>query len=83
MPEIIKNKTVVSDDWTVLRLAEGETAETVNVPQGRVIVPLKVWQAQGEALKSRAEIGVWLASDERPEELKGQLDSFKIGRAHV
>jgi hypothetical protein len=29
MPEIIKNKTVVSDDWTVLRLAEGETAETV------------------------------------------------------
>ncbi|MDR9834816.1 DUF934 domain-containing protein [Herbaspirillum huttiense] len=78
MPEIIKNKTVVSDDWTVLRLAEGETAETVTVPQGRVIVPLKVWQAQGDALKSRAEIGVWLASDERPEELKGQLDSFKV-----
>jgi hypothetical protein len=47
------------------------------VPQGRVIVPLKVWQAQGEALKARAEIGVWLASDERPEELKGQLDSFR------
>ncbi|MCP3656479.1 DUF934 domain-containing protein [Herbaspirillum sp.] len=78
MPEIIKNKTVVSDDWTVLRLAEGETAETVTVPQGRVIVPLKVWQAQGDALKSRAEIGVWLASDERPEELKGQLDNFKV-----
>ncbi|EIJ48204.1 hypothetical protein GWL_24460 [Herbaspirillum sp. GW103] len=78
MPEIIKNKTVVSDDWTVLRLAEGETAETVTVPQGRVIVPLKVWQAQGEALKSRAEIGVWLASDERPEELKGQLENFKV-----
>lgn len=78
MPEIIKNKTVVSDDWTVLRLAEGETAEAVTVPQGRVIVPLKVWQAQGEALKSRAEIGVWLASDERPEELKGQLENFKV-----
>jgi len=78
MPEIIKNKTVVSDDWIVLRLAEGETAETVAVPQGRVIVPLKVWQAQGEALKARAEIGVWLASDERPEELKGQLENFKV-----
>ncbi|BEV16421.1 DUF934 domain-containing protein [Herbaspirillum sp. DW155] len=78
MPEIIKNKTVVSDDWTVLRLAEGETAETVTVPQGRVIVPLKVWQAQGDALKARAEVGVWLASDERPEELKGQLENFKV-----
>ncbi|MBG7620545.1 DUF934 domain-containing protein [Herbaspirillum sp. AP02] len=78
MPDIIKNKTVVSDDWSVLRLAEGESAETITVPAGRVIVPLKVWQAQGEALKSRAEIGVWLASDERAEELKGQLDSFQV-----
>lgn len=78
MPEIIKNKTVVSDDWSVLRLAEGESAETITVPAGRVIVPLKVWKAQAEALKSRAEIGVWLASDERPEELKGELDSFKV-----
>ncbi|WP_299538432.1 DUF934 domain-containing protein [uncultured Herbaspirillum sp.] len=78
MPEIIKNKTVVSDDWTVLRLAEGETADTVAVPQGRVIVPLKVWQAQSDALKARTEIGVWLASDERPEELKGQLENFKV-----
>ncbi|MCI1005182.1 DUF934 domain-containing protein [Herbaspirillum sp. C7C8] len=78
MPEIIKNKTVVSDDWTVLRLAEGETADTVAVPQGRVIVPLKVWQAQSDALKARTEIGVWLASDERPEELRGQLENFKV-----
>ncbi|QNB08220.1 DUF934 domain-containing protein [Herbaspirillum frisingense] len=78
MPEIIKNKTVVSDDWSVLRLAEGESAESVTIPEGRVIVPLKVWQAQGEALKSRPEIGVWLASDERAEELKGQLESFRV-----
>ena len=78
MPEIIKNKTVVSDDWSVLRLAEGESAERVTIPEGRVIVPLKVWQAQGEALKSRPEIGVWLASDERAEELKGQLENFRV-----
>ena len=78
MPEIIKNKTVVSDDWSVLRLAEGESAESVTIPEGRVIVPLKVWQAQGEALKSRPEIGVWLASDERAEELKGQLENFRV-----
>ncbi len=78
MPEIIKNKTVVSDDWSVLRLAEGESAETVTVPAGRVIVPLTVWKAQAATLKARAEVGVWLASDERPEELKGELESFKV-----
>ena len=46
MREIIKDKQVVQDDWTVLRLQEGETADSVAVPAGKVIVPLKVWQAQ-------------------------------------
>ena len=78
MPEIIKNKTVVADDWSLLRLAEGETAETVAVPEGKVIVPLKTWQAQRDALKARADIGVWFASDERAEEIKGELAQFKV-----
>lgn len=78
MPEIIKNKAVVADDWSVLRLAEGETPEAVAVPEGRVIVPLKVWKAQADKLKARAELGVWFASDERPEELKGELEHFKV-----
>jgi uncharacterized protein (DUF934 family) len=78
MREIIKDKKVVSDDWEVLRLAEGETPESVAVPAGKVIVPLKVWQAQRAALQERAEIGVWLASDERPEELKGEVEQFAV-----
>ncbi|MBB5392099.1 MULTISPECIES: DUF934 domain-containing protein [unclassified Herbaspirillum] len=78
MPDIIKNKTVVADDWSVLRLAEGESAETVTVPEGKVIVPLKTWQAQRDTLKNRPDIGVWLASDERAEELKGELAQFKV-----
>lgn len=81
MSDIIKNKTVVSDDWSVLRLAEGETADAIAIPAGRVIVPLQVWKAQSETLKPRAaagELGVWLASDERAEELKGELDQFQV-----
>lgn len=70
---IIKDKVVVGDDWTVLRLAEGETPEGVAVPEGKIIVPLKVWQAQRAALQGRKELGVWFASDERPEELKDEL----------
>ena len=75
---IIKNKAVVSDDWIVLRLSENETPESVTVPAGKIIVPLKVWQAQRVKLQSRAELGVWLASNERPEELKGEVEKFNV-----
>lgn len=78
MREIIKDKAVVNDDWTVLRLEEGDAPDSVTIPDGKVIVPLKVWQAQGAALTSRAEIGVWIASDERPEELKGEVEKFAV-----
>jgi len=78
MNMIIKNKTIVADDWTVLRLQEQETPENVIVAAGKVIVPLKVWQAQRAALQDRKEIGVWLASDERPEELKGDIEKFSV-----
>lgn len=78
MREIIKDKAVVNDDWNLLRLAEGETPESVSVPAAKTIVPLKVWQAQRAALESRSDIGVWIASDERPEELKGEVARFPV-----
>ncbi|SDW02738.1 Uncharacterized conserved protein, DUF934 family [Nitrosomonas oligotropha] len=78
MDMIIKNKAIVADDWTVLRLQEQEKPENVIVAAGKVIVPLQVWQAQRAALQDRKEIGVWLASDERPEELKGDIEKFSV-----
>lgn len=78
MRNIIKNKAVVADDWTVLRLGEEDTPDAVAVPEGKVIVPLKVWQQQRAALENRAELGVWIASSERPEELKDDLGRFKL-----
>ena len=78
MREIIKDKVVINDDWIELRLQEGDAPDSVAIPDGKVIVPLKVWQAQGVALSSRAEIGVWIASDERPEELKGEIEKFAV-----
>jgi len=41
-------------------------------------VPLKVWQQQRAALENRAELGVWIGSSERPEELKDDLGRFKL-----
>lgn len=76
---IIKNKTLVEDDWQVLRLSEQETAENVAVPDGKVIVPLKVWLAQrNTTLKQRGDLGVWFASDERPEDLKADVQKFSV-----
>ena len=77
-PQIIKGHEVVQDDWTVLRLEEGEAAETVAVREGKVIVPLTVWLAQRETLSARPQIGVWIAPAEQPELLKGDLDKFAV-----
>jgi uncharacterized protein (DUF934 family) len=77
-PQIIKGRAVVADDWSVLRLDEGQTAADAIVPEGKVIVPLAVWQLQRETLSARAAVGVWIASDERPEVLKGELDRFAV-----
>jgi uncharacterized protein (DUF934 family) len=76
--QIIKNQTIVNDEWQLLRLAEGETPESVSVPYGKVIVPLKVWQAQSELLQSRADLGVWLNSDERAEDLQNDTGKFSV-----
>ena len=76
--QIIKNKAIVADDWTVLRLTEEQTPDSVSVADGKIIVPLKVWQAQKATLQGRPDLGVWFASDERPEALKGEVDQFSV-----
>ena len=78
MRNIIKNREVLADDWAILRLTETETADTVAVAAGKVIVPLRVWQVQRTALEARTELAVWIASDERPEALKDDLSRFKL-----
>ncbi len=76
--KIIKNKTIIEDDWQVLRLDNQETTDNVTVAAGKIIVPLEVWQTQRDTLQQRENIGVWLASDERPEALKDDLQKFAV-----
>ncbi len=75
---IIKNKAIVDDDWVVMRLGEDEQPETAATAAGKVIVPLKVWLAQRDKLQDRADLGVWIASDERPELLQDDIDKFSV-----
>lgn len=84
---IIKGQEVVEDDWLVLRLAEPVEGApkidpaTVTVPEGKMIVPQSVWLVQRELLAERAaagEIGVWVASDERPDALKDDFSKLAV-----
>lgn len=75
---IIKNRNVVADDWSVLRLNEGDSADSVSIPAGRVIVPFSVWNAQRAQLLERAEVGVWLSSDAQADVVKDDLARFSL-----
>jgi uncharacterized protein (DUF934 family) len=84
---IIKGQQVVEDDWQVLHLAEPiegapkKDPATVQVPEGKFIVPLSLWLVQRELLLARraaGEIAVWIGSDERPETIKDELDQFPL-----
>jgi uncharacterized protein (DUF934 family) len=81
-PQIIKGQgstaAVVADDWQVLRLAEGDAPESVEVPDGKIIVPSTVWLAQRDRLAARAEIGVWLGPDQLATSIQADLDKFAV-----
>ena len=79
MTRIIKNGRIVDDAWTILKLAEGETPESVAFPEQNVIVPLPVWQARKDELIRRGQpVGVWLDSHEGPEAIAADLDRFSV-----
>ena len=69
MRKIIKDKAIVDDHWSVFKLTEGESPETVSVPAGQQIVPLQVWLAQKTALSAR---------DERAEQLKEDIAALPL-----
>lgn len=82
MAKIIKNGAVVDDSWQVVRLAEGETAQGVTLPEGALLVPLAVWQERrGELLARRQNggaLGVWFAPNEGPEAIAADLPLFAV-----
>lgn len=78
MAKIIHNGAVVGDDWQVLRPGVTETLEQVAVPEGAIIVPLRLWQARREELTDRAALGVWLSASEGPELIVQDLAQFRV-----
>lgn len=78
MADIIKGRAIIADDWQVLRLGEGETAVNFVLPEGKVIVPLIIWQRRRDELIKRGKVGIWLAHDEGPELIVDDLKHFHV-----
>ena len=79
MTKLIKNGQIVDDAWQILKLSEGETAESIALPEGPVLLPLAVWLAhRDEILASAGPFGVWIDSSEGPEALVSDLSALSI-----
>ena len=80
MPDVrylIRHREVVADDWHLVPAAvEGSAAA---LPDGKLIVPLNVWQAQPAAFAARNQpVGVWLDSHQDPAAIAGHIDAFAV-----
>ena len=79
MAQIIRNQQIVEDGWTVLQLAEGETASMLKLPSADSLFPLTVWQTrQQEIISSHKRIGLWLDSHEAVESVANELHYFQV-----
>ncbi len=74
MPRLIKDGAIIEDRWTLLR----EAACGADVPRTPAIVPLNLWLAARDALRARADIGVWLKPDEDPDLLAADCPALPL-----
>ncbi len=75
MPQLIKDRAIVEDRWTLLR----DTASLAEVPGGTaVIVPLALWQSEHETLAARGDVGVWLKPSDGPDALAGYVADLPL-----
>ena len=79
MPKLIKNAQIVDDSRQVVKLKEGETAESIPLPATAQLLPLAVWLARrDEIIRIGIAHGVWLDADEGPEAIAGDLGHFAV-----
>ncbi|MDR5770752.1 MULTISPECIES: DUF934 domain-containing protein [unclassified Caballeronia] len=82
MALIIKNRSVVNDDFTVVRAAEDGALPALDaLPAGKLLVPFALWKEHRAALvaaHSKDELGVWLAPDDEPADLVADFGDIAV-----
>jgi uncharacterized protein (DUF934 family) len=75
MPQLIKDRAVVDDRWTLAR----EVGALADLPAGTPqIVPLAFWLPNREALLARGDVGVWLAPTDDPAALSADIGALPV-----
>jgi uncharacterized protein (DUF934 family) len=75
---LIKRRKLAPDSWQLLEPGADGTLRTVPA-EGDVIVPLSAWEKQRAELIVRAgRLGVWLAGNEDPARIAGDLQCFAL-----
>lgn len=76
MTTLIKNRSIVSENWQTLSSADDLTSVA---PDAGVLAPLALWQSHGEALRARSgKVGVWLNSHEEPAAIANDLSGLDV-----
>lgn len=78
MPEIIRGDAVVADDWQVLRPSADAPAAALQIPVGRVLIPLAIWGQRHEELLLRGEAGVWLSGSDEPDSIAPWVERLPL-----
>lgn len=78
MAKLIKNRALVSDEWSLLKdISALEEIAAFN--DQAIIVPLSFWQEHKSTLQQRShKCAVWLNSNELPEALIDDLQSLEL-----
>lgn len=76
MPNLIKNRQLVTDDWQTL--AADAVAPGLTFPAGKIIVPLAVWLERRDELLARGKVGVALAADAEPAQLANDVAALPL-----
>jgi uncharacterized protein (DUF934 family) len=75
MPQLIKDRAIVDDRWTLLRDVEQFATVPADAP---VIVPLALWIGERDPLSARGNVGVWLAPSDDPATLADDVGQLPL-----
>jgi len=79
MPRIILDNSVVDDNWQLITESEQADVDISQLAEGNYLVPLSVWNSLvAELTTPPANIGLWLASTELPEQIQGSISEIPV-----
>ena len=79
MAQLIKNGSLTVDTWNSLEIGEGESPETLSLPEGDLLFPLAVWLARKNEIIARyPRIGLLLQPADRVEDVAADLEYFQV-----